>query len=94
MDLEYELLPERTIREIASRCGRGWRVGGEKVPVAMTYREQISRIENYRLVVEMTFSYLRRGERIEDVRDGLWVHVCTEVGLLLASQDDRGMSGV
>lgn len=90
---DYELLPERTLRELAYRCGRGWSMRGDKVPVAMTYREQMSRIANYRIVVEMAFQYLRRGERMEDLRDGIWNHVCAEVGLFIKSLQQEATDG-
>lgn len=90
---DYKILPERTLRELASRCGRGWRVRGEKVPVALTYREQMSRIENYRIVVAMAFQYLRRGEHMEDLKDGIWNHVCTEVGFLMKSLPEEATDG-
>jgi hypothetical protein len=83
---EYELLPDRTLHEIAARCGRGFGRAGDKVPVSMTLFGQRSRIENYRVVVSMASVHLRRGEHIDDFRDRIWQHVCHEVDLWCAAR--------
>jgi len=93
MAAEYEILPQRTLREIASRCGRGWRLRNERLPVAMTHREQLSRVENYRIASQLAFQYLRRGEHMDDLRDGIWNHVCAEVSLFLASIEQEATDG-
>jgi hypothetical protein len=72
------------LRYIASRMGRGFAKGRvDRVPVAMTYRQQMSRVENYREAMRFAHAQLGYGQTIDDCRDGIWRHVCVEVDLMM-----------
>ncbi len=86
MASDFEILPERTLHEIASRCGRGFGKAGDRVPVAMSHFGQRSRVESYRVVIPMACCHLKRGEHIDDFKDRIWQHVCHEVDLFVESR--------
>lgn len=79
--MDVLLLPDRTITEIAMRCGRGW-FRAQKPQPAESLEWQMSRIENFRRVIERAPQYARGHDGLSrDSRNAMWVHVCMETDL-------------
>lgn len=84
MSSEFLMLPQWKILEIVRACGTGWMRRHEKVRPADTAFWQRSRIENYALAIDLAAAHVPRGhEMTKDRKDAIWLHVCTEVDLML-----------
>ena len=84
MALDHQMLPERTINEIARRHGTGWLFDGHPITPAKDCFGQVSRLKNYELAIERAAPFVRdRNGMDQRRRDAIWRHVCAEVDLML-----------
>jgi hypothetical protein len=85
MSDDIVMLTTDKLRYIGSKMGRGFSKGRvDRVPAAGTYRQQMSRVENYREAMRYAHAHLGYGQAAEDCRDGVWRHVCAEVDLMFS----------
>jgi hypothetical protein len=84
MPPDHEMLPERTLNEIARRHGQGWLFDGQATRPAKDFFGQMSRLKNYQAVIERAAMFVRdRNGMDKRRRDAIWRHVCVEVDLML-----------
>lgn len=80
--IEPVFLPDETVRQIAMQCGRGW-YREEKPRTALYLEWQMSRLANYRRVIELAPRFIRSSDGMsQDTRNAIWAHVCVETDLL------------
>lgn len=84
MAKEFALLPQWKLLEIVRTCGTGWMRRHERVKPADNVFWQRSRVENYALAIELAAAHVPPGHQLtKDRKDAVWLHVCTEVDLML-----------
>ena len=84
MAKEFAMLPQWKLLEIVRTCGTGWMRRHERVKPADNVFWQRSRVENYALAIELAAAHVPSGHQMtKDRKDAVWLHVCTEVDLML-----------
>ncbi|MFN7322653.1 MAG: hypothetical protein ACK5SP_00140 [bacterium] len=84
MAKECAMLPQWKLLEIVRTCGTGWMRRHERVKPADNVFWQRSRVENYALAIELAAAHVPPGNQMtKDRKDAVWLHVCTEVDLML-----------
>jgi hypothetical protein len=84
MAKEFVMLPQWKLLEIVRTCGTGWMRRHERVKPADNVFWQRSRVENYALVIELAAAHVPPGHQMtKDRKDAVWLHVCTEIDLML-----------
>jgi hypothetical protein len=89
MPLDHQMLPERTINEIARLHGQGRLSDAQKINPAKDCFGQLSRLKNYEVAIERAAPFVRdRNGMDKRRRDAIWRHVCAEVDLMLHDAAD------
>jgi len=84
MPLDHQMLPDRTLNEIARRHGNGWLLDAQQITPAKDFRGQFSRIKNYEIAIERAAPFVRDRNGMDlRRRDAIWRHVCAEVDLMM-----------
>jgi len=84
MAKEFAMLPQWKLLEIVRTCGTGWMRRHERVKPADNVFWQRSRVENYALAIKLAAAHVPPGHQMtKDRKDAVWLHVCTEVDLML-----------
>jgi hypothetical protein len=84
MAKEFAMLPQWKLLGIVRTCGTGWMRRHERVKPADNVFWQRSRVENYAVAIELAAAHVPPGHQMtKDRKDAVWLHVCTEVDLML-----------